>query len=363
MSRLQQIESLRQELIGNGELASRVTAVREASVSRLPELVQLASQKLEQKLAKVYAAQNATEAAAILGNLLKNEQQVVRAYSNTLSEIRFDTIMAEQDIKVCPTRLEEIVRQEMELPVTGHPHLVTLDQSATVIEEGLRRYTRITGDADQKTTVQLAKEQVKAKILQCEFGVTGANAIVAPNGVIVLAEDEGNVRAVSNLPYKHVVVVGLDKIVPSAEDAMAIVKATAMYGTGRITSTYYSLIAGPSRTADIEFRMAYGMHGPKEVHVILLDNGRTAVIEQGGGCLMKCIDCGACYEACTALANRQEWQDIVLTPKQIALGIVQGKIAPPAAGSTMADFLCPVGLSASLVVNSLARLSHSHRRK
>ena len=357
MSRLQQIESLRQELIGNGELANRVTAIREDAVSRLPELVQLASQKLEQKLAKAYAAQNATEAAAILGNLLKNEKQVVRAYSNTLSEIRFDTFMAEQGIEVCPTRLEEIVRQEMELPVTGHPHLLTLDQSPRVIEEGLRRFTHSTGDAHQGEIVKIAKEQVKAKILQCEFGITGANAIVAPNGVIVLAEDEGNVRAVSNLPYKHVVVVGLDKVVPSAEDAMAIVKATAVYGTGRITSTYYSLITGPSRTADIEFRMAYGMHGPKEVHVILLDNGRTAVIEQGAGCLMKCIDCGACYEACTALANRQAWKDVVLTPKQISLGIAQGRIGPLAAGSTMPDFVCPVGLSASLVVKSLTGLS------
>lgn len=356
MNRLQQIANMRQGLIGQGDLAKRVTAIREDSVANLTALTVMATQMLEQKLAKVYPVKNSAEAATVLSNLLKGEKQVARSYSNALAEIGFDNMMAEQGIAVQPTRLEEIVRQEMKLSSSGHPHLVTLDQTNDVIENGLKRFTGRQGQVAPAELVRLAHEKVKESILQCEYGITGANCVVAENGVLVMAEDEGNVRAVSNLPYKHVVVVGLDKIILSAEDALSVIQATAIYGVGRITPTYYSLIAGPSRTADIEFRMAYGMHGPKEVHIVLLDNGRTAIREQGAVSLLKCINCGSCCESCAALASQQGWADVVFSPKEIALGIVQGKVAALIGQPSMADFLCPVGLSAMTVINGLRKI-------
>ena len=356
MSRLQQIATSRQTLIGKGDLALKVTAIRENTVAKLPELAIVATTMLEKKLAKVYHAKDGEAAADIITNLLKGQKQVARAYSNTLAEIDFEALLAGQGITVYPTRLEEIVCRESGLPASGHPHLAVLDQPRDEIEKALLNFVGRQDIVAPAEIVRLAREKVKDTILGCEFGVTGANCIVADNGVLVAAEDEGNVRAVSNLPYKHLAVVGIDKIIAAAEDAMSVMQATAIYGAGRVTATYYSLIAGPSRTADIEFRMAYGMHGPKEVHIVLLDNGRTAIREQGAGALLKCIDCGACFESCAALADRQGWQNIVLTPKGIALGIVQGRIAPLTDNAHMAEFICPVGLSAKTVSNKLAEL-------
>lgn len=354
MNRLQQIAIKRQELISEGDLAKRVAAIRENAVANMPALTAKATETLEQKLAKVYPAKDAKEAADIVLNLLKDERRVARAYSNTLAEIEFEKALAGRGVAVNPTRLEEIVAREMGLPASGHPHLVTLDQSAATIGEGLKRFTG-RQDVAAAEMVRLAHEKVKETILGCEYGVTGANCLVAENGVLVLAEDEGNVRAVSNLPYKHLVVVGIEKAVMSAEEAMAVVQAQAVYGAGRITPTYYSLIAGPSRTADIEFRMAYGMHGPKEVHVVLLDNGRTAMRDQGAGALLKCINCGACYEACASLANQQGWNSVVHSPKEFALGLVQGKLAL-SGQPKMAEFPCPVGLAANTVIDGLRKI-------
>lgn len=344
MSRLELIAAERKTFVaGRQATFSRVAAIRKEAMANLPELVPATKAALEQKLAKVYLAKDAAEARQIIAALLAGGRQVARAYSNTLAEIDFDGAMAELGIAVRPTRLEEIIQQEQGLERNGHPHLATIDQSRQTLEEGLRKYAGCQGAVSE--VKEAAKAKIKEDILHSDFGVTGANCVVAENGVLVMIEDEGNVRAVSNLPFRHLAVVGIDKIVPAAEDAMAVVQATTMYGTGKVTPTYMSLVAGPSRTADIEFKMAYGMHGPKELHIVLLDNGRSALVEQGAGVLLECINCGACYEACAALAKRQNWEHSVCSPKGLALDLVQGKCKAQAGELTLADYECPIGLS------------------
>ncbi len=369
MSRLQQIAKSREELAGqHRELIRQVTAMRETTVAKLPEMVARAKESLEQKAAKVYLAQDAAEAAGILGRLLEGQEQLSRASSVTLDEIGFDAAMARHGIRVNLTRLEEIVQKEMELPPSGHPHFPILDQPREVIEEGLRRFAgvgpapsgRAQAEGEQSTgspeLKRLVSEKIKDAIVRSEFGITGVDCIVAEHGSMVLAEDEGHLRAVSNLPYKHVAVAGLEQLAGSAEEAVALVQAASIFATGRITPTYVSFIAGPSRTGDIEFRIGFGMHGPKEVHVILLDNGRLKLRERGAGSLLKCIDCGSCYGSCAELARSQGWKEVTLTAKGLALGLAQERLPRPQTKLTMSEFLCPVGLSAEEVTLGLGKI-------
>ena len=357
MSRLQDIAKLREGLMQERhELVAQATAIREDTVVRLPELVAMAQETLQQKLAKIYLAKDAAEASVILGNLLQGEAEVCRTHSSVLAEVNFDKLMNERKIQVNLTGLEEVIQCAMELPNCDHPHFAILDQPREILEEGLRRFT---GRHEEKSSLELARsanEKVRECIIRSEYGITGVDCAVAENGVLVLAEDEGNVRAVSNLPYKHVAVVGLEEMVASAEDAAALVQAASVFGAGRITPTYVSFIAGPSRTADIEFRMAYGMHGPKEVHVILLDNGRAAIRNQGAGSLLKCINCGSCYESCSELARREQWRGVTLTPKGLALALAQERLTPAKQKVEISEFSCPVGLSAAEVSERLANI-------
>lgn len=375
MSRLQQIANSRQELAAqHRDLIQQVAALRENTVATLPAMVARAKETLEQKLAKVYLAQDAAEAVRILGHLLEGQEQVARAGAATVDEIGFDAAMAKQGIRVNLTRLEEIVQKEMGLPACGHPHFAILDQPRQIIAEGLRRFATPGSPqpppplppagrenhgavpADFAELKRLASEKIKAAVVQAEFGITGVDCIVAEHGSMVLAEDDGNLRAVSNLPYQHVAVAGLEQLVGSAEEAVALVQAASIFAAGRITPTYVSFISGPSRTGDIEFRMAYGMHGPKEVHVILLDNGRSAIRDRGAASLLKCIDCGSCYESCAELARSQGWTEVTLTAKGLALGLAQGRLARPQAKVKMSEFLCPVGLSAEEVARGLGQV-------
>ena len=149
-----------------------------------------------------------------------------------------------------------------------------------------------------KEWVAQVKDEIKHQVAHMQYGITGTEAIVEQNGTIILLESEGNVRFTSNLPYNHIVVAGIDKIVPSLEDALAVCRAISVYGLGKDMLRYISFISGPSRTADIEFRMVQGMHGPKEVYVILLDNGRLAAAENRQWDLLKCLHCGGCLVNC-----------------------------------------------------------------
>jgi len=104
-----------------------------------------------------------------------------------------------------------------------------------------------------------------------QVGLTGATAVVAETGTILLAEDDGYGRLVSNLPYTHVVVAPLYKLVPRLEDALERAREYARLVLGKPVARYVSGISGPSKTGDVEFQIVQGMHGPGRVHLILLE--------------------------------------------------------------------------------------------
>lgn len=170
--------------------------------------------------------------------------------------------------------------------------------------------------------------------------------VVAENGTIVIGESEAMAVPYPNLPYRHIVVAGYDRLYDSAEETLRGIQTANIYGLGKQNPAYYSLISGQSRTADIEFHMAYGVHGPLEVHLILLDNGRRELIKKGCGNLLKCIDCGACFNSLNDLAEQNGWKNTMLTAKYVGLQAINGKLQAEKGLDTLADFDCPVGIKA-----------------
>jgi L-lactate utilization protein LutB len=293
----------------------------------------------------VYLAVNKEHAQNTIRNLFVGQNQVVRSYSSALREIAFDRLLSQMGITVHKSLLGEIISDHLGETSTGHPFLPNSDLTKDNVIKALQGFLHSKEEASPEEWNRAAQQKIKDNILPCEFGVTGVNGISAENGTLIVTEDEGNCRAVSNLPYKHLAVSGIEKIAATVEDSLKIQECQSIYGLGRRTPTYYSLISGPSRTGDIEFRITYGMHGPKEVHVILLDNGRKSLMEQGFGELLRCIDCGACYESMAGLAGENGWTGIPLTPKGISLGIVQGALSKPKEEQSVAGFDCPVEIA------------------
>jgi len=143
---------------------------------------------------------------------------------------------------------------------------------------------------------QIARVKLREKYTQAQIGITGANFIIADSGSIALTENEGNARLSCSWPKTHIVIVGIEKIIPSLTDLSLFWPLLSTYGTGQKVTVYNSIISGPKQVNEED--------GPEEMFVILLDNGRTNILANPTAReSLYCIRCGACLNACPVYKN------------------------------------------------------------
>src|SRR5690606_31803223 len=125
--------------------------------------------------------------------------------------------------------------------------------------------------------------------LDADIGITGANILIADTGTAVLCTNEGNGDLTASLPKTHIITTSIDKVVPSWEDASAILRVLARSATGQSITTYTSFYS-PRRSRDLD--------GAEQFHVVLLDNGRSTLLASEFEEMLQCIKCGACLNHC-----------------------------------------------------------------
>jgi L-lactate dehydrogenase complex protein LldG len=132
--------------------------------------------------------------------------------------------------------------------------------------------------------------------------MSGANVVAADTGTLFLIENEGNIRLATGAPPVHIALVGIEKLVPTLGDAYKVAEVTWRYANYTIPS-YVSMVSGPSKTGDIEKVTTYGAHGPKELHVIFMDDGRTELAKHPTlRQALYCLRCGGCLYECPVFA-------------------------------------------------------------
>jgi L-lactate dehydrogenase complex protein LldF len=145
--------------------------------------------------------------------------------------------------------------------------------------------------AEAERLTQIARAKLREEFLAADLGISGGNFLVAETGTIVTVTNEGNGRMCTTVPPVHVAVVGIDKVVPDWESLTVLLKLLARSATGQKLSCYTQFISGPPRTA--------AETGPKEFHLILLDNGRSRILQTPETrTTLLCIRCGACLNIC-----------------------------------------------------------------
>jgi L-lactate dehydrogenase complex protein LldF len=166
-----------------------------------------------------------------------------------------------------------------------------------------------------------ARQLLRPKFLAADVGITGANFLVAETGSSVIVTNEGNGDLTQNLPRVHIVLTSLEKIVPTLEDLSTLLRLLARSATGQEFSTYTTVSSGPRRPGDSD--------GPEEYHVVLLDNGRSAMLGTEFQDILRCIRCGACFNHCPVYGavggHAYGWvyggpMGSVLTPQLIGVG-------------------------------------------
>ncbi|HHV80045.1 MAG TPA: LUD domain-containing protein [Firmicutes bacterium] len=277
-------------------LSRRLREIKAYSIANLDTLLPQAISSLQAAGCKVFYAKTGKEAVDYILSVVKGGT-VVKSKTNAGKEVGLVEALEAKGVRVVETDLgDRIVQLADVLP--SHSLVPALHVPREKISEIFTREYGYEVTTELDDLIAAARKGTLQEILKADYGLSGANAIAADSGTIFLIENEGNIRAVTNIPRVHIVIAGIEKIVPTPLDALTVVQAASVYGLGQDLGTYVSCISGPSRTADIEYRLVLGMHGPEEVHVVLIDNGRTEAIREGFQELLYCTNCGSCLNFC-----------------------------------------------------------------
>ncbi len=283
-----------------GEIQKQLYALKADAIERLPELIRLFTERAEEVGTVVHRAKTAEDACRIVGDIARrhNVTLAVKSKSMVSEEVEINHYLERQGVRAVETDLGEwIIQLAHERP--SHLIAPAIHKTREEISELFSKHIGREVPPELDPLVKVAREQLRQDFVNAGMGISGANIAIAETGGIVIVSNEGNGRLCTTLPPVHVAMVGVEKIVPSMDDALSILKILSRNATGQRQTSYVSFITGPSRTADIELALAVGVHGPVEQHIILLDNGRMAAREDPlFREALHCIKCGACSNVC-----------------------------------------------------------------
>jgi L-lactate dehydrogenase complex protein LldF len=267
------------------------------AIENLDKYLEEFEQKITARGAKVIWAEDAQQALDEIGKICdaKNCKTLVKSKSMVTEEIHLNHFLEQRGIESVETDLGEYIQQ-----LDGEPpyHIVTpaMHKSKEDVARLFAAKLGVPGGLSPEELTQVARQLLREKYVQAEVGVTGANFILADIGGIAITENEGNARLSCSMPKTHVVLVGIEKVLPSVNDLHLFWPLLSTYGTGQKVTVYNTVITGPRQENEND--------GPEEMYVILLDNGRTNLLANPTAReALYCIRCGACLNACPVYKN------------------------------------------------------------
>lgn len=242
--------------------------------------------------AQVHWAETADEACRIVIQICKaaDAKSVARSKSMLGEEIGLPHALAEAGIERIETDLaEHIIQLAGERP----SHIVwpamhkTSEQVSALFKA---KHAEPHAEESIAAMAQSARRHLRAGMLAADVGISGANFLIADSGAVCTVTNEGNAELSVVPPRVHIVTAGIEKLVPSMDHAVHMLRLLARSATGAALTQYTTFYTGPKRASDLD--------GPEEMHIVLVDNGRTAMRSDGLAEMLRCIRCGACMNHC-----------------------------------------------------------------
>lgn len=268
-------------------------AIRKRALSRLPELlVQLETRCTENGI-QVHWAETGAAANRIVLEILNRHHatRLVKGKSMVSEEMHLNRFLQEHGVEVLETDLGEfIIQLEGETP----SHIIVPAVHKNKDEVARVFHDKIPGAPYTEKVEELnaiARANLRQKFREGEAGLSGVNFAVAETGTLCLVENEGNGRMCTTLPPVHIAVMGIEKVVEKLEEVPPLLRLLTGSATGQIITTYFNMITGPRKEPEKD--------GPREVHLILLDNGRSQIFADPElRQTLYCIRCGTCLNHC-----------------------------------------------------------------
>ena len=272
-------------------LRRQAAAIKRDCLNRLPELLEQTETNMRANGIVVLWAVDAAEARQHVLDIAKKHEvnNVAKSKSMVTEEIGLNDALQQNGITTIETDLGEYILQ-LNHEAPSHIVAPVIHKSKESIQKIFTDKIDMPATDDAAEMAHYVRDQIREDFLTAGMGISGANFLISETGTICLVTNEGNGSLVTSLPDVHVVVTGIEKIVPSVEDYALLTQLLPRSATGQKMTVYTNMINGPRREAESA--------GPEYVYVILVDNGRSEIYASEYAEALACIRCGACLNIC-----------------------------------------------------------------
>ncbi|MCG8505061.1 MAG: LutB/LldF family L-lactate oxidation iron-sulfur protein [Sphingomonadales bacterium] len=324
-------------------------AIKEHALAHLDHYLERFEAEVSASGGQVHWARDGAEAGAIVARIAKEAgaRRIIKGKSMVTEEAHLNQSLAAAGLEAVETDLGDYIMQLRDEPpshlIMPALHLVR-GEIAETFREHHAEFAPDRPLAERQALIKEARKVLRQRFLSADLGITGANFLVAETGTVVLVTNEGNGDLTTILPKTHIVVTGIEKVVPTLEDATTLIRLLARSATGQEISAYTSFFTGPKRANEPD--------GPEAFHVVLLDNGRSDLVASEFHEMMRCIRCGACLNHCPVYAavGGHAYGSVYSGPMGAVLtpgfaGIDQARPLPEASTACgRCAEVCPVGI-------------------
>ena len=284
---------LRVEEVGNWEEWRDLSEkIRKHTLQNLDYYLNMFCENAEKNGTHVNFAKTKEEANRYIQSVVdkKNAKKIVKSKSMVSEEIDVNHVLKEMGCDVTETDLAEWILQVDDWDVPSHIIVPALHKDRNRIHEVFTKNAGYTGTNDPTEMAKFAREKLREKFLEADVGITGCNFGIAETGSVSLVTNEGNGRMVTTVPKTQITLMGMERLIPTFEEFEVLVGMLVRSSVGTKITSYVSVTTGPRKSDEVD--------GPNELHVVILDNGRSKILQSEFQSMLQCIRCGACLNIC-----------------------------------------------------------------
>ncbi|ACA30842.1 LutB/LldF family L-lactate oxidation iron-sulfur protein [Histophilus somni] len=267
--------------------------IRNHVLANLDAYLYQLSEKVQQNGGKVYFAETAEEATQYIRQvaLEKNAKTIVKSKSMVTEEIGLNEVLEKEGMKVVETDLGEYLLQIVgDKP--SHIVVPAIHKDRHRIRQELHDALGYEGTEQPEEMNAFVRKTLRKDFLEADIGISGCNFAVAETGSVCLVTNEGNLRLATTVPKTHIAVMGMERLAPTFQEVDVLITMLARSAVGAKLTAYNTWLTGPRLEGETD--------GPEDFHLVIVDNGRSSILESEFKEVLRCIRCGACLNTCPA---------------------------------------------------------------